>query len=60
MPWDRPELSGWDIIGMNHYSLAGERRLFVAMVRGKNWIRSEGPDEEQVFNDLAQQADHLS
>jgi hypothetical protein len=56
MPWNRPELEGWDVIGLNHYTLAGERRLFVGMVRGTRWIRAEGPDENAVFADLAAQA----
>ncbi len=56
MPWERPELAGWSIIGMNHYTQAGQRRLFVAMVNGPRWIRSEGADEAAVFRDLAQQA----
>jgi hypothetical protein len=56
MPWDRPELTDWSIIGMNHYTLAGERRLFAAMVNGTRWIRAEGADEAAVFGDLARQA----
>jgi len=49
MPWHRPELDAWSIIGMNHYTLEGRRHLFVAMVSGKRWIRAEGRDEEAVF-----------
>lgn len=53
--WARPELAGWDIVGMNHYSIDGERRLFVAMVKGDRWIRAEG-DDEKVFDQLALEA----
>lgn len=56
MPWDRPELVGWDIIGMNHYSVRGTRRLFVAMVKEGQAIRAEGPNEHAVFAELARLA----
>lgn len=61
MPWDRSELAGWSIIGMNHYSLNGERRLFVAMVRERDFvgIRAEGPDEVKVFEEIARKAFEL-
>lgn len=56
MPWDRPELEGWDIIGMNHYTVQGVRHLFVAMVRDGHAIRAEGPVETEVFNQLVRLA----
>ena len=56
MPWDRPGLAGWSIVGMNHYTVDGERRLFVAMVRGTLCVRAEGAVESRVFDDLAARA----
>jgi hypothetical protein len=52
LPWDRPELEGWDIVGMNHYHVDGRRFLFVAMTRGGRCIRGEGPDDGAVFEGL--------
>ena len=42
---------------MNHYSMNGERCLFVAMVNGDRWIRAEGSNEERVFAELERAAD---
>lgn len=33
MPWDRPYLDGWMIVGMNHYRLEGKKHLFVSMTK---------------------------
>jgi hypothetical protein len=55
-PWNHPHLKGWDIVGMNHYHVNGQRRLFVAMTRGRRCIKAEGEDEQRVFNGLAMQA----
>ena len=47
VPWNNPELDGWDIIGMNHYHQNGVRRLFVGMVNQDGLaIKAEGHDEE--------------
>jgi len=55
-PWQRPELSLWSIVGMNHYRMNGERWLFVAMARGGRLIKSEGLDCWAIWEDLAGQA----
>lgn len=41
-PWDRPELEGWDIVGMNHYHQAGVRMLFIAMTKRGLAIQVDG------------------
>jgi hypothetical protein len=56
MPWDRVELRGWSIVGMNHYHVDGERRLFVAMTKDWRCITAEGSYEINVWNELAARA----
>lgn len=56
MPWNHPDLNGWDIVGMNHYHAEGGRSLFVAMTRAGHCVVAEGHDELGVFNALAAQA----
>ncbi len=53
MPWDVPQLSGWSIVGMNHYRMGGAKKLFVAMTKDGHCIVSEGADEQAVFVELA-------
>lgn len=61
MPWKRPELIAWSIVGMNHYRIGvGSRSLFVAMTCDGYCIQAEGPDEARVFENLAQQARKLT
>lgn len=56
MPWDRVELRGWSIVGMNHYYVNGERRLFCAMTNSAGrCIKAEDCDEVEVFKSLARQ-----
>jgi len=56
MPWDRVELRGWSLVGMNHYHVNGERRLFVAMTDSAGrCVKAEGRDEVEVFKSLARQ-----
>lgn len=50
--WNSYALKDWDIVGMNHYHVDGERRLFVAMTNGIHCIRAEGADELEVFRVL--------
>ena len=59
MPWNRPELEGWSICGMNHYHVAGVRHLFVSMARGQQCIKAESAIERNVFASLAAQATAL-
>lgn len=63
MPWDVPELSGWNIVGMNHYYLqtgeGRERFLYVAMVRGTTCIVARDVDEKFVFDKLGRAAKQL-
>jgi hypothetical protein len=49
VPWNHPALDGWAIVGMNHYHVEGERRLFVAMTRRGRCIVAEGAEESTVF-----------
>jgi hypothetical protein len=57
MPWDRVELRGWSIVGMNHYHVNGERHLYVAMTdRHRRCIQAEGSNESYVWKTLARYA----
>jgi hypothetical protein len=56
MPWEKPELQGWSIVGMNHYFIAGVKHLYCAMTQGGRCITSEGLSENEVFSDLALKA----
>lgn len=57
LPWHRPELIGWSIVGMNHYHVQGERRLYVSMVWNKNiCIIVEGIDGPELWDELAHRA----
>lgn len=60
MIWQEGPLYRWDIVGMNHYRVAGERYLFVAMSREGLLIKAEGPEPHAVFADLARQANKLN
>jgi len=59
-PWQQSVLREWSIVGMNHYHLNGERRLFVAMVKDGHCIKEEGPDDEYLWNRLCHQAWRLA
>jgi hypothetical protein len=64
-PWQDGVLNVWDIVGMNHYHVQGQKHLFVAMtrfdhIRGKQLcIKAEGRDEQIVFRDLKLQAERI-
>jgi len=51
-PWMMPPLDQWAIVGMNHYHVAGERFLFVAMTKDGKCIQEEGKDDEYLWNRL--------
>lgn len=51
-PWSMKPLNEWNIVGMNHYHLNGEKRLFVAMTKGDKCIKEEGPDDAYFWNRL--------
>lgn len=53
LPWNAPQLRDWSIVGMNHYSINGQRRLFVSMAKDGQCIKAEGADENSVFQELA-------
>lgn len=55
-PWKQGPLGEWSIVGMNHYHINGERRLFVAMTKGSHCIKEEGKDDEFLWNRLCHQA----
>lgn len=56
LPWNSEALREWSIVGMNHYLMGGERRLYVAMVKDGRCIKAEGADEGAVFETLEVQA----
>lgn len=57
LPWHRPALIGWLIVGMNHYHINGAKRLYVAMTwQGRYLIKAEGADEPELWDDLVLQA----
>lgn len=51
-PWMLPPLNEWTIVGMNHYHVNGERRLFVAMTKDGRCIQEEGPDDVYLWDRL--------
>jgi len=51
-PWMQKPLNEWSIVGMNHYRVNGEKRLFVAMTKGERRIVEEGKDDEYLWNRL--------
>ncbi len=56
LPWKVGCLKEWAIVGMNHYHVDGERRLFVAMVKDDKCIKVEGPDDDFIWTDLEYKA----
>lgn len=56
--WNPPWafLPNWSIVGMNHYFVEGEKRLFVAMVKDGLCIKEEGKDDVYLWNRLWHQA----
>lgn len=56
LPWKRPELADWRIVGMNHYRQDGADRLYIAMTRGDRAVQAEGPDAPALWNELAAKA----
>lgn len=55
-PWLTPPLDEWAICGMNHYHIAGQKKLFVSMTKDKQCITAEGDDTQAIWKDLAAQA----
>lgn len=57
LPWNRPELEGWTIVGMNHYFVSGVKHLYCAMMNEAGGaIKAEGIDEIAVFDKLVEEA----
>jgi hypothetical protein len=57
LPWQRPELKRWCIVGMNHYHMGGQRRIYVSMVwQGLVRITAEGLDDGAIWDSLARQS----
>jgi hypothetical protein len=52
VPWMMKPLDEWAIVGMNHYHIGGEKRLFVAMTKSGRCIVEEGPDDKYLWNRL--------
>ena len=58
-PWKIKPLNEWSIVGMNHYHVNGERRLFVAMTKAASCIVEEGTDDQFLWNRLWHKATAL-
>ena len=56
IPWDKLIRYNWLIVGMNHYRLNNDLYLYVAMMKERKCIVSQGIDELKVFIDLERQA----
>ena len=54
--WQIGTLEDWSICGMNHYHVAGEKFLFVSMVKDGICITEEGKDDEYLWNRLRRKA----
>ena len=57
--WQQTPLNDWSICGMNHYHVAGEKFLFVSMVKDGICITEEGKDDEYLWNRLWYKASEL-
>lgn len=55
-PWKMKPLDEWSIVGMNHYHVDGQKRLFVAMTKGGRCIVEEGADDQYLWNRLCHKA----
>jgi hypothetical protein len=55
-PWQEGNLKDWNIVGMNHYFVNDEKRIFVAMVKDGRCIKSEGRDSSLIWEHLQMQA----
>ncbi len=51
-PWKMSPLDEWSIVGMNHYSINGQKQIFVAMIKGDRCIVEEGADDQYLWNRL--------
>ena len=49
-------LDDWSIVGMNHYHVNGQKRLFVAMTKDGRCITEEGADVQYLWNRLCHKA----
>ena len=58
-PWMQGGLSAWAICGMNHYHVAGERFLFVSMVKDGKCITEEGKDDVYLWNRLIHKSESI-
>ena len=56
LPWRHTDLEDWSIVGMNHYRMYGNRRLFVSMERDGRCIKAEGLDLAGIWENLRMQA----
>lgn len=54
--YNRKELKGWDIVGMNHYYVDDFRYLFIAMSKNGKLIKVEGFDNDKLWSQLVEQA----
>lgn len=57
-PWESEALLEWSIVGMNHFTVLGERFLYVAMTKNDKCIYVEGKDHS-IWDELNAQAKYL-
>lgn len=55
-PWKQGVLAYWNICGMNHYHMDGDKRLFVSMTRRDKCIVEEGIDNQELWDRLEAKA----
>jgi len=60
LPWQAEALLEWAIVGMNHYFVKGERRLFVAMAKDGKIIKAEGVDSVEIWRSLVDAASKIT
>ena len=53
-------LKEWDIVGMNHYYVSGEKFLFVAMQKDGKLIKEEGKEDKYFWDRLWHKASQNS
>lgn len=55
LPWRQEEFKGWSIVGMNHYFIYGNKRLFVAVCKDNVCLKEEGEDDHSLWRNLSLQ-----
>jgi hypothetical protein len=55
-PWQSEILKSWYIVSMIHHLMCGVKNIYVVMARDDRTIKSEGPDNEEIWKSLEKQA----